>query len=68
MTEEKKGCVLGATNEQRVKSLEARMLTVENGIADIRDRLLGRPAWPVVIIITALSSLCVGLAVRVIAG
>jgi len=63
---EKEGCVLGARNEQRIKGLEARILKVEEAIIDIRDRLLGRPTWIVMTIITILSSACVGLIVRTV--
>ena len=44
------------------------MKTVKAGIAEIRDRLLGRPSWSVATIITLLASLCVGLIVKVVAG
>lgn len=59
-------CVLGAKNEQRIISLEKRIGSVEKAVIDIRDRLLGRPSWAVMLIITMLSSISVGLIVKVI--
>lgn len=61
MSEDKIECVLGATNFQRINSLEKRAEKFETAITEIRDRLLGRPSWAVLIIITAMSSLIVGL-------
>jgi len=66
-------CVKGAQNEGRIKALEDRASKndVEHGnfvtaINDIRDRLLARPAWAVVFLLMGLSSLCVGLIVKVL--
>ena len=66
-------CVKGAQNEGRIKALEDRAskndVEHENfvtAINDIRDRLLARPAWTVVFLLMGLSSLCVGLIVKVL--
>lgn len=62
----KEDCVLGATNKNEISNLEKRVVVVEQAILDIRDRLLGRPSWAVMTIITVLSSICVGLIVKVL--
>lgn len=66
-------CVKGAQNEGRIKALEDRASkndtehgTFVTAINDIRDRLLARPAWTVVFLLMGLSSLCVGLIVKVL--
>ncbi len=68
-------CVKGAKNEARVKALEDRAnkndiehVSFVKAIEDIRDRLLGRPAWNVVLLLTALCSLCTGLLVKMLAA
>jgi len=45
---------------------ERRIRSVEYAVLDIRDRLLGRPSWVVVALITLLTSSTVGLLVAVI--
>jgi len=62
----KEDCVLGATNKNEIFNLEKRVGAVEQAIIDIRDKLLGRPSWAVMVIITMLSSICVGLIVKVL--
>lgn len=63
-------CVKGAQNEGRIKALEDRAEKNDadhkgfvETISDIRDRLLARPTWNVVVILNALVALCVGLMV-----
>jgi len=45
-------------HERRLNSGEERMLRIENGVEDIRRRLLGRPTWLVCGIISVLGALC----------
>ena len=51
---------------ERVASLEEGFTNVCNDIKDIKDKLLGRPSWAVSVIITLLTTLCVGLMVYVV--
>jgi hypothetical protein len=67
-------CVHGTKNEGRIIALEDRAkrndddhISFVKAIEDIRDRLLARPAWTVVFMLMGLSSLCVGLLVKVLA-
>lgn len=68
-------CVHGAKNEGRIKALEDRAekndtdhASFVQTISDIRDRLLGRPTWAVLVIISFLSSVCVGLITLTLKG
>ena len=47
----------------RIDDTNNRISAVENAIIDIRDRLLGRPTWVIVFLLTFLSSAVVGLVV-----
>lgn len=72
-------CVKGAQNSERIIALENQVKKDELSndkkfealflaVNDIREHLLGRPSWPVVFILSGLSALCVGLAVKLING
>ena len=54
--------------EARIKSGEKRLDELEHAIVDIRDRLLYRPSWVTLAVITILSSLVTALAARLIGG
>jgi len=58
-------CVKGTENEQRIIALERDVSDMKTDIREIKDRLLGRPTWAVAVILTLLSSACVGLLVTV---
>jgi len=60
------GCVKGTENEQRIVALERDVSEMKSDIKEIKDRLLGRPTWIVTVLITILSSACVGLLVTVL--
>ena len=60
------GCVKGTENEQRIIALERDVSEMKSDIKEIKDRLLGRPTWIVTVLITLLSSACVGLLVTVL--
>jgi uncharacterized membrane protein YjjP (DUF1212 family) len=69
------GCVKGAQNEGRIKAIEDRVdkndvdhVNFAGAIKEIRDHLLARPAWPVVFMMMFMSSLCVGLIVKMVTG
>jgi len=69
------GCVEGAKHGEKILALEKRAdknesehLSFSDAIREIRDHLLGRPAWPVVFLMMGLSSLCCGLIVKMIGG
>ena len=63
MSESDTRCPAGVENAANITSLEARVGTVERGVLEIRDKLLGRlPNWAT-IIISMLSALAVGLIV-----
>ena len=51
---------------ERVASLEEGFTNVCQDIKEIKDKLLGRPSWAVSVIITLLTTLCVGLMVYVV--
>lgn len=66
-------CVQGAETKGRVKALEDRAdkndaehVNFVDAIREIRDHLLARPAWPVVFLMMFMSSLCVGLIVKIL--
>jgi len=72
-------CPVGVENKEKIKALEARQTKeeVENSkkfdeifgtLKEIRDHLLQRPSWAVTVVITLLSSVCVGLIVRMVNG
>jgi len=48
---------------ERTAKLETGYITICNDIKEIKEKLLGRPSWAVVVIITFLSSLSIGLIV-----
>lgn len=52
--------------EKCIEDLQEKYITVSDDIKDIKDNLLKRPSWPVTVIITILSSLCVGLIIFVV--
>lgn len=71
MEEHSEPCTQLQLTTQRVNGLEERADKQEKTnadiytiIQDIRDRLLGRPSWAITFILAGLSSLCVGLLVR----
>jgi hypothetical protein len=47
--------------EQARKTSDRLIETLQQDIKEIKDKLLGRPSWPVTIIITILTAVCVGL-------
>ena len=64
-------CILGHANQERIKALERliesaprlvaleqRVDKVEAGVLEIRDKLLLRPPWFVVFVLTSLIGLC----------
>lgn len=71
-------CVKGAQNDARITAIENLVKRDEleydkkftdfgKTLGDIRDRLLGRPSWAVTVILTVLTSTCVGLIVNILA-
>ena len=59
-------CVLGTKNETKIKDVERRMGIVEQAVLDIREKLIGRPSWTVVFIITTLTSSSLAMATAII--
>ena len=53
-------------HETTLNDHERRISEVEKAIIDIRDRLLARPSWAVLSLISLLTSAVVGLALYVI--
>lgn len=51
-------CPVGVENKGRLKALEDRMDKVEKGVWEIRDKLINRLPWPVVVIVSLLIGLC----------
>ena len=51
-------------SEQSIKNLKSCYEDIRADVKDIKDNLLKRPSWSVTIIITGLSSICIGLIVR----
>jgi hypothetical protein len=51
---------------ERVATLEEGFKNVCNDIKDIKEKLLGRPSWGVLIIISALTTISTSLAIFVI--
>lgn len=59
-----------ATLQERVACLETNdkqrcldIIDIKTDIRDIKDNLLRRPSWAVSVVITVLSTICVGLIV-----
>lgn len=68
-------CAEGVRHQEKIIALENRAQkndedhkSFADAIKEIRDHLLGRPAWPVVFLMMGLSSLCCGLIVKMIGG
>lgn len=61
-TEQERLATLEAKTDQHDKTLE----TLAGDVKDIKDNLLKRPSWAVSIVITVLTTICVGLSVYVI--
>jgi len=69
-------CVLGVENKEKIVALENTINTdikpqikgLYDTVTFIKDSLLQRPSWAVTILITVLSSACVGLFVAFIRG
>ena len=59
-------CRQSQINATEIAEIKRRMDSYEDTVCDIRDRLLGRPSWAVLAIITTLTSLSIGLLVVVI--
>lgn len=66
-------CTLGIQNQTRIDNLERMAMEAKSAqnelwdaITDIRDRLLGRPSWTVVMLLTAMSSALVGMAIYIL--
>ena len=57
----REGCEYG-------RLLQKEVITVQEDVADIIDRLQNRPSWTVATAIIVLSNLVVGLAVALIVG
>lgn len=49
--------------EQWKDTTDNTMTSVVSDIKDIKDNLLKRPSWPTLVLISALSSCCIGLLV-----
>ena len=62
MAPEQTDCVLGAQNKERIRALERDVGEVKGAMIMIRDNLITRPTWTVVIVISLLSS---GLSIAV---
>jgi hypothetical protein len=68
-------CVMGTRNEGRITSLENQVKKDEldndkkfteifSILKEIRNHFSSRPSWAVTVVLTLLSSVCVGLIVR----
>jgi len=53
-----------ALNKQSIENLHDCYEEVKNDVKEIKDKLLKRPSWAVTVIITILSSVCIGLIVN----
>jgi hypothetical protein len=51
------------TLKEKVHNLELCYVSINNDVKEIKEKLLGRPTYNVLIIISFLSSACVGLSV-----
>jgi hypothetical protein len=72
-----KNCMLGIKNETRIDNMARELSDLKtkqskdredlfNIIGEIRDKLLGRPSWAVLFIMTAMSSGLVGLLILLV--
>ena len=61
-----KSCPKGAIHDTEINELKRRMELIEKAVLEIRDKLLQRPSWTVSILLTALTTVCTGLAIYVI--
>ncbi len=53
-----------AVHTEQIDTLEKLYCDLKNDVKDIKENLLKRPSWSVTIIITLLSSVCIGLVVN----
>ena len=68
------GCAYGKVNREKIHGLgkafdefkDNEFHALQKTVESIRDELLSRVPWPVTVLITAMSSLCVGLVVLVL--
>jgi len=68
-------CTKGTQNAEKIIALEKRADINDTDhhefsktIKEIRDHLLNRPSWAVTVILTILTSTCVGLIVKLASG
>ena len=69
--EDSAGCSYGNVNREKALQLEKQMKEITDWMRRIENKVeeaLKRPGWAVLVIISALSSLCVGLIVARMAG
>lgn len=66
MSHDSQDCSYGVENRQRIISLEEKTGKMDKVITDIRDNLLTRPTWGVLIVITILSNAVVALGMELI--
>ncbi len=59
-------CPMGIENKTRIDSMEKDISQITLAINDIRDKLLGRPSWVVLFILSTMSSAIVGMAVIIL--
>lgn len=71
------GCVLGAENKTKIESMNREVTEMKISYAkdkkelfeiinEIKEKLLGRPSWLILFIMSAMSSALVGLAIILI--
>ena len=69
--EDSAGCSYGNVNREKTLQLEKQMKEITDWMRRIENKVeqaLKRPGWAVLVIISVLSSLCVGLIVARMAG
>ena len=61
-------CAVGIENKTRIDNMEKDISQITLAINDIRDKLLGRPSWVVLFLLSGMSSAIVGLIIMLIRG
>lgn len=59
-------CPMGIRHESELKDVQRRICIMEVAIVDIRDKLLGRPSWPVTLMLTAMFGVSSSLTVYIL--
>jgi len=62
-------CAQGASNEARITGLEDNLAAFRQDFANLRktiEQALKRPGWPTTVLLSILSSACVGLGVALV--